>query len=70
MRYCCDNKCEQGRKCPANVAKVGARYPRHASCEPQSWREFMPKVVTFVLAVIFGSLVLVPLAYLALALRA
>lgn len=29
MRYCCDGECNQGRNCPATVAKVGQRYPKH-----------------------------------------
>lgn len=24
---CCDYQCDQGRNCPARVARIGARYP-------------------------------------------
>lgn len=28
MKECCDNKCNQGRDCPAQVAPVKCSYPR------------------------------------------
>lgn len=39
---CCDYQCDQGRNCPARVAKVGTRYPREPECVPPSlWRDYM-----------------------------
>ncbi len=29
MNDCCDNKCNQGRDCPAQVAPVKCSYPRY-----------------------------------------
>jgi hypothetical protein len=31
---CCNNKCNQGRDCPANVTRVKKSYPRYSSPEP------------------------------------
>lgn len=67
MRYCCDGECNQGRDCPAIVAKVGQRYPKH----PQP--VFVPYInrqlkalAKWMLLAILGWLVWVPLIYLAL----
>ena len=34
---CCDYQCDQGRNCPARVARIGARYP---AAEPLSSNVF------------------------------
>jgi hypothetical protein len=35
---CCNHDCDQGRDCPAQVAKVGQRVPAAAPLLPSNWR--------------------------------
>ena len=67
MRHCCDGLCQQGRDCPARVAKVGQRYPKY----PQP--VFVPYInrqlralVKWMLLALLGWLIWIPLLYLLL----
>lgn len=56
---CCDEygNCRQGRDCPARTAKVGMRYPKQPSCEPQSaWRENLRYFALWLLYGLLGCL--------------
>jgi hypothetical protein len=53
---CCDYDCNQGRDCPARVAKVGKGTP---TGEPPfeyvpTWRDYLPDLARAVLLVILG----------------
>ena len=57
MRYCCDGECNQGRNCPATVAKVGQRYPKYPQPYPQSlWRRHLKALARFFLLGLLGWL--------------
>lgn len=67
QRYCCDGMCNQGRNCPARVAKVGQRYPKHPQAYPDSiWRRHLKALARFFLLGLLGWLIWVPLLYLLL----
>jgi len=67
QRYCCDGMCNQGRDCPARVAKVGQRYPKYPQPYADSiWRRHLKALVWFFLLGLLGWLILVPLLYLLL----
>ena len=67
MRYCCDGLCNQGRDCPARVAKVGQRYPKYPQLYPESiWRRHLKALARFFLLGLLGWLIWVPLLYLLL----
>lgn len=67
MRYCCDGLCNQGRDCPARVAKVGWRYPKYLEPFPEPfWRRYTKALARFVLLGLIGWLIWVPLFYLLL----
>lgn len=51
MNECCDNKCNQGRDCPAKVAPVKCSYPRNDEYSTM-WVEDMQLVARFALAVV------------------
>lgn len=56
--YCCNHGCNQGRDCPARVAKVGSRYPAHpAPLRPATWRDHLNELARAMLLVITVSLV-------------
>jgi hypothetical protein len=62
---CCDDKCNQGRDCPARVTKVGHRYPKH----PQTlvdliWRRNTRALARVVLLGLIGWVLWAPLLYL------
>ena len=67
MRYCCDGECNQGRNCPATVAKVGQRYPKHPApvFVPYINRQ-LKALAKWMLLAILGWVIWVPLLYLAL----
>lgn len=56
MRYCCDGECNQGRNCPAIVAKVGQRYPKYPSHPKSVWREYLRATARFFLLGLLGWL--------------
>ena len=64
---CCDEygECLQGRDCPARVAKVGRRIPKHPQPpRPERWRDYLKdlaRALLLVLAVMFISAVTVAL---------
>ncbi len=64
---CCDEygDCRQGRDCPARVAKVGRRIPKHPQPpRPERWRDYLKdlaRALLLVLAVMFISAVTVAL---------
>lgn len=67
MRYCCDGLCNQGRDCPARVAKVGQRYPKHPQAYPDSiWRRHLKKLAYWMLMALIGLTVWPVLIYLVL----
>lgn len=39
---CCDNNCNQGRGCPARVAKIGRKDYAREPLPPMGWREYLP----------------------------
>lgn len=58
MRYCCDGNCQQGRDCPAVVAKVGQRYPKYIESAPPSlWRERLRDLARWMLYALLSWLV-------------
>lgn len=72
---CCDEygDCRQGRDCPvrmgcpANVAKVKQRYPKHPQPFPSPvWRRHLKALASWVLLAILGWIIWVPLLYLLL----
>ena len=67
MRYCCDGECNQGRDCPARVAKIGQRYPKYPQPYPDSiWRRHFKALARFFLLGLLGWLIWMPLLYLLL----
>lgn len=48
----------------SKVAPIKLRYPQQP--EPESWREYLPSVVGFMLAVLFGMAFAIPFTYLVL----
>lgn len=58
---CCDEygDCRQGRDCPARVAKVGRRIPKHPQPpRPERWRDYLKdlaRAMLLLLAVMFIS---------------
>lgn len=60
---CCDYDCTQGRDCPARVAKVGRRIPKHAQpLRGTTWRnqlKDLARAMLLVVAVMFFSAVTV-----------
>lgn len=56
MRYCCDGECNQGRDCPATVAKVKQRYPKYPRHEKSIWREYLRATARFFLLGLLGWL--------------
>ena len=66
---CCDDygDCRQGRDCPARVAKVKQRYPKHPQPHPHSiWRRHLKALARFFLLAIIGWTIYIPLLYLLL----
>ena len=49
---CCDYNCNQGRNCPARVAKVGQRTPAAEPLSGKTWRDYMPDLAGWALAVV------------------
>lgn len=64
MRYCCDELCNQGRDCPARVAKIGQRYPKYPTPLRESSQKYLRATARFFLLAILGWLIWVPLFYL------
>ena len=65
MTNCCDGLCNQGRDCPARVAKVGWRYLKYPQPYPESlWRRHLKALAKWMLLAILGWLIWVPLFYL------
>ncbi len=64
---CCDEygDCRQGRDCPARVAKVGRRIPKHPQPpRPERWRDYLKdlaRAMLLVIAAMFISAVTVAL---------
>ncbi len=64
---CCDEygDCRQGRDCPARVAKVGRRIPKHPQPpRPERWRDYLKdlaRAMLLVIAAMFVSAVTVAL---------
>jgi hypothetical protein len=54
---CCDHDCEQGRECPARVAKIGQRIPAADPLPPSTWRESLRDFAAAVLLTTLGMLV-------------
>lgn len=48
----------------SKVAPIKLRYPQQP--EPESWREYLPSVAGFVLAVLFSMAFALPMTYLLL----
>lgn len=46
---CCNCNCNQGRNCPAKVAKVGRRMLAADPLPPSNWRENMRLVCLYML---------------------
>jgi len=50
--YCCNHGCNQGRSCPARVAKVGQRYPAEPKpLRPVSWHHYLKDLARAMLLV-------------------
>ena len=65
---CCDEygDCNQGRDCPARVARVGRRDYAREELPPTTWRRQVRALGYWVGLALLGWLVWVPLIYLAL----
>lgn len=63
MKSCCDEYCSnygcnQGRDCPARVAKVGRRYLAHIDVQPPSpWRRQLRALAYWMLLGILGWII-------------
>ena len=49
---CCTQDCNQGRHCPARVAKVGQRIPDAEPLPPITWRDYLPDLARAMLLTI------------------
>lgn len=54
MKTCCDeycstHGCNQGRDCPARVAKIGQRIPTLDPLPPSTWRETLKPLAEWML---------------------
>lgn len=63
---CCDYDCNQGRECPARVAKVKQRVPAAELLPPSTWREKLRKYSRWGLIAAIIAAYLQPLAYFVL----
>ena len=54
---CCDYECNQGRDCPARVAKLGQKMPAAEPLPASIWRRQLKRLVYWMLAVVLASLV-------------
>lgn len=54
---CCDYECNQGRDCPARVAKVGQKMQAAEPLPASVWRRQLKRLVYWMLAVVLASLV-------------
>jgi len=63
---CCDYNCNQGRDCPARVAKIGQRAPAAEPLPPSNWRGRL-KYVAWAALFIVIALAMFSLIVLALA---
>jgi hypothetical protein len=57
MKQCCNDECNQGRDCPAQVARIGCSYPKEDdySDEYDEYLQLIAKIaLVFTLLVIFG----------------
>ena len=59
---CCDYDCNQGRDCPARVAKVGQRAPAAEPLPPSTWRDRLEYAAWAALFVVTALLMLATLA--------
>lgn len=50
--YCCNHGCNQGRNCPARVAKIGRRDYTREELPPTVWRRQLMHLAKWALAVI------------------
>jgi hypothetical protein len=53
---CCDYNCEQGRNCPARVARVGARYPAFEPLPPSPAPALLKRAARVMLLGVIGLL--------------
>lgn len=61
--YCCNHGCNQGRDCPARVAKVGQRMQTHEPLRGSPWRRHLKDLAAAMLltmAVILITGLIVP----------
>lgn len=49
---CCNHDCNEGRDCPARVAKVGQRMPAPEPLPPITWRDYLPDLARAMLLTI------------------
>lgn len=54
---CCDYECNQGRDCPARVAKVGQKMQAAEPLPTSIWRRQIKRLAYWMLAVVLASLV-------------
>lgn len=54
--YCCNHGCNQGRNCPARVARVGIRMQAAQPLPPATWRRHLKDLARALLLVIFALL--------------
>lgn len=53
---CCDYDCNQGRNCPARVARIGQRYPAAAPLPPSTHTGLLRRAARFALLGTLGLL--------------
>lgn len=51
---CCDYNCNQGRDCPARVAKIGRRIPGAEPLPESSWRRQLRHLAYWMLMGVIG----------------
>lgn len=58
MTNCCDDygNCNQGRDCPARVARVGRKMPAADPLPPSIWRDQLKRLGYWMLMAIVGML--------------
>ena len=65
---CCNHDCNQGRNCPARlakVAKIGRKDYAREELPPVTWRGQMKSLAYWVVLALLGWLIWLPMLYLA-----
>lgn len=66
---CCNQNCNQGRECPARVARIGRKDHTREPLPPTVWRRHVRALTYWVSLALLGWLIWSPLLYLALVVK-